>query len=366
MHYCRVTNTSRLSILLLLLWAAPAAAQVSSNATPAAPSYPNVKVGGTLFVDYSYFAAPEIHDADGNAVNLNSFNIARSYINVTGNLSKLIAFRFTPDIAQETGAGSALNGSLTFRVKYAYLQTNFDQWMPAGSYARFGMQGTGFVNFAEDLYRYRFQGPIMVDREAYLLSSDAGAAFHYNMPNNWGDVHVGVYNGETYKKFEINDQKAMDFRGTVRPFPKAAPALRGLRVTGFYHLDHYVAGAPRNRAMGSVTYEHKYVNAAIDYLNASDQTTSAARKVNSSGYSFWITPRSPQGWEGLFRHDHLNVDESRDQVKDRTIVGGAYWFPVAGGASTALLLDYEQVSYDRFIPSKPAEKRIALHALLQF
>lgn len=351
---------------LIGLAAAPAFAQTSSNASPPAPAYPNVRVGATLFADYSYFPAPEIRDADGNTVNLNAFNVARTYINVTGNLSKLIGFRFTPDLAPETGAGSALNGSLTFRVKYAYMQMNFDQWMPAGTYARFGMQGTGFVNFAEDLYRYRFQGPIMVDREAYLSSSDAGASFHYAMPRNWGDVHVAVYNGETYKKFEANDQKAFEFRATVRPFPKAPPVLRGLRVTGFTHLDHYVSGAPRNRAVGSVTYEHKYLNAAFDYMTASDRPSITATQVDASGYSFWITPRSPTGWEGLFRYDHVNVNESLDQVKDRTIFGGAYWLPVAGGAQTAMLLDYEQVKYDRFSPAKPTEKRIAIHALLQF
>jgi hypothetical protein len=349
-----------------LLAAAPVFAQTPSNASPAAPAYPNVKVGATLFADYTYTQAPESRDADGSVFRPNAFNVGRSYLNITGNLSKVIAFRFTPDIAQETGTGSALNGSLTFRVKYAYLQANLDQWLPPGTYARFGMQGTGFVNFAEDLYRYRFQGPIMVDREGYLLSSDAGVAFHYNMPSNWGDVHVGVYNGETYKKLEVNDQKALQLRGTVRPFAKGAPVLRGLRVTGFYHGDHYSANADRTRAVGSVTYEGKYLNAAFDYLKATDQVSKSAAVVDSSGYSFWATPRSPKGWEGLIRYDHLTPNANRDDAKIRTIVGGAYWLPMPGAVSTAFLLDYEQVKYDRAVPAKPTEKRLALHALLQF
>jgi hypothetical protein len=349
-----------------MLSSVPALAQTSSNTSPPAPTYPNVRVGATLFADYTYTAAPESRDAEGNTFQPNSFNVARSYINVTGNLSKLIGFRFTPDIAQETGAGSALNGSLTFRVKYAYLQMNLDQWMPAGTYMRFGMQGTGFVNFAEDLYRYRFQGPIMVDREGYLLSSDAGVSFHYNAKNNWGDAHVAVYNGETYKKLESNDQKALEFRGTVRPFATGQAALRGLRLTGFYHADHYVAGAPRNRAVASATFEHKYLNAAFDYLKATDQVLSAAPRIDSNGYSFWITPRTTKGWEGLARYDHLQLNENRDEFKNRSIVGGAYWFALGGGASTAFLLDYEQVTYSQYVPSRPTEKRIALHGLLQF
>ncbi len=335
--------------------------------TPApAPSYPNVKLGATFFGDYTYTASPDAKDADGNTYSPNAFNVARSYINVTGSLSRVIAFRFTPDIAQETGTGSALNGSLTFRVKYAYLQTNLDRWLSPGAWARFGMQGTGYVNFAEDLYRYRFQGPIMVDREGYLLSSDAGVAFHYNLPSDYGDIQVGVYNGETYKRLEVNDQKALQIRGTVRPFAKSAPILRGLRVTGFYDGDHYLKNAERMRAVGSLTYEHKYLNSAFEYLNASDQTTAQAAQVDSSGYSVWATPRSTKGWEGLLRYDHLTTNKARAELKTRTIVGGSYWVPLSGGLSTVFLLDYEQVAYDGVAPARPTEKRIALHVLVNF
>jgi hypothetical protein len=142
--------------------------------------------------------------------------------------------------------------------------------------------------------------------------------------------------------------------------------LRGLRVTGFYHGDHYSANADRTRAVGSVTYEGKYLNAAFDYLKATDQVSKSAAVVDSSGYSFWATPRSPKGWEGLIRYDHLTPNAHRDEAKIRSIVGGAYWVPLPGAVSTAFLLDYEQVKYDHAVPARPTEKRLALHALLQF
>ncbi len=331
-----------------------------------APSYPNIRVGATLFADYTYTADPESRDADGNTFSQNAFNIARSYINITGSLSRVIAFRFTPDIAQEIGTGSSLNGSLTFRVKYAYLQTNLDQWLTAGTWARFGMQPTAFVNFSEDLYRYRFQGPIMVDREGFLSSSDAGAAFHYNLPGNYGDIHAGVYNGDTYRRTEVNDQKAVQVRGTMRPFPKASPVLRGLRVTGFYHGDHYSKDAERTRAIGSVTFEHKYLNAAFDYLDATNQSSTRVAAVDSSGYSIWATPKSPKGWEGLIRYDRLTPNETRDETKTRTLLGAAYWVPLQGSVSTVFLLDYERVVYDSAVPARPTERRIALHVLVSF
>ena len=361
------------ALSFVLVGSATAMAQTPTPAPQApsppgapSPSYPNIRVGATLFADYTYTFSPEAKEADGRAFHPNAFNVVRSYINVTGNLSRVIAFRFTPDIAQETGTGSSLSGSLTFRVKYAYLQANLDRWATPGTWARFGMQPTAFVNFSEDLYRYRFQGPIFVDREGFLSSSDAGAAVHYNLPSNYGDIHVGLYNGESYRRLEANDQKALQVRGTVRPFAKGIPALSGFRLTGFYHGDHYTQDAERTRAIGSVTFEHKYLNAAFDYLNASDQTSRAAAVVDASGYSVWATPKSTNGWEGLFRFDRLIPNEARDESKERTLVGVAYWVRLPGSGSTAFLVDYERVVYDGAVPARPSERRIALHVLVSF
>jgi hypothetical protein len=335
--------------------------------TPAPPAGPTVRVGGTFFADYTYTASPETTDADGNRVNPSSFNVKRTYINITGSLNRVIAFRFTPDIAEEAGSGTSLNGSLVFRVKYAYLQTNLDRWTTAGTWARFGMQPTPWVNFEEDIYRYRFQGTVFADREGFLSSSDAGAAMRFNFPNGFGEIQAGVYNGETYRRVEANDQKAWVIRGTARPFAKRSPALRGLLVSAFYHGDHYVKNADRTRAIVSAIYEHKYVNAAGQYLKTADQTSARAVRVEGSGYSLWATPRFQHGWGALLRYDHLSPNAAVDgQTKSRTIVGGAYWVPLPAGVTTVFLLDYERVGYEGFTPSRPTEQRIALHAQLTF
>ncbi len=179
----------------LFLGAGTVLAQTPPAQAPAAPApaaepddTPSIRVGATLFADYTYTQSPEATDADGNTYNPSQFNVGRSYINITGNISHLVAFRFTPDIARETGTGSSLNGSLTFRVKYAYGQVNLDDWMQRGSWVRFGIQQTPWVDFEEGIYRYRFQGQVFSEREGYLSSSDAGASFHYNLPSNYGEA----------------------------------------------------------------------------------------------------------------------------------------------------------------------------------
>jgi hypothetical protein len=352
-----------------LAMAVPCAAQVTPAAGYVPPDdTPAIRVGATLFVDFTALQTPKIKDSDGNVVRSTSFNVGRTYINVTGNITHNIAFRITPDITRETGTGSSLNGSYTFRLKYAYAQFNLDDWLNrgrTGTWARLGMQQTPWVDFMETVYRYRFQGTVFEDREGFLSSSDVGASFHYNLPGNYGDVHAGLYNGETYTKPEVNNQKGFLVRGSFRPL-RQHPVLRGLRLTGFYDKDAYVKNAERTRGIAAVTLEHKYLNASFDYLGASDQTSVTKAAIDARGFSFWATPRSPNGWEGLFRFDRLEPNTSVSGTKKRTLVGAAYWFPHQGTVSTVLLLDFEQVKFSRFTTPQPTQQRIAVHGLVNF
>src|SRR6266478_5411547 len=62
----------------------PAAAVTPPDDTPA------IRVGVTLYPTYTFQTDPKITDADGNIVNRNAFDIARAYINLTGNLSHIV------------------------------------------------------------------------------------------------------------------------------------------------------------------------------------------------------------------------------------------------------------------------------------
>jgi hypothetical protein len=343
---------------------------------------PSIKVGTTVFMNYGYQTAPEIIDADGNSVNRSSFDVTRAYINVTGNISRLIAFRVTPDISRENDTTSSLSGSLEFRVKYAYLQANLDQGLTKGSWARFGIHQTPYLDYLEGIYRYRFQGTMFVEREGYFASADAGASFHYNFPSNFGDAHVGYYNGENYNKAEVNDQKAIMVRATVRPFANGSAFLQGLRGSVFYDHDAYVSNGERERLLVHATFEHKYVHAGVEYLSTTDQVSgiAATPEVEGEGYSIWATPKFQKGWEALLRYDHLTPNTSSDfapiatapnattpfesQKRKRFIAGVAYWFPHIGNVSSALLVDYDAQEFDN-ITTEPI-KIVALHALINY
>ena len=119
----------------------------------------------------------------------------------------------------------------------------------------------------------------------------------------------------------------------------------------------------------------------MDVSRCGRQESLAKVRVESSGHSVWITPRWQHGTlpaapasgqvratiEGLFRHDRLEPDQGTEPVKERWISGVAYWPRMPSTRVTlAILLDYEQVSYAKYAPEVPTEKRTAVHMLVNF
>ena len=336
--------TRFISFLGAMLLAVAAAAQVTPAAGSVPPDdTPSVKVGATIFGDYTFIQSPRSTDVDGNSIHPSSFNITRAYLNLTGNLNHRIAFRITPDVSRESGSGSSLAGSNTFRLKYAYAQLNLDDWTTAGSWVRLGFQQTPFIDYTEGIYRYRFQGTLFSEREGFLTSSDAGVSGRYVFPSNYGDVHVGYYNGEGYSRAEANDQKAVQVRATVRPLPLGG-IWKGLRVTGFYDRDSYVSNAAKQRAIAQVTFEHPRFNAGVEALRTTDRASSRVSEVDASGWSVWATPKlGTKGWELLLRHDQLKPDDHTTTRRKRDIAGIAYWVPNLQKVTSAVLVDYDSL-----------------------
>jgi hypothetical protein len=180
---------------LSVLLAAPAAAQ-STQAPPAtppaqpapaaapAPDYPIVRVGAVSYLQYD----AELKNRSG----YNNFDVTRTYLNINAQVSKNVRFRFTPDIRRINDGSMA--GSLVVRVKYAFAQ--FDNVTPRG-WIRLGAHQTPWLDFEESVNRYRVQGTMFAEREGLIPgSSDFGASYFTPLPNNYGEVHVGVYNGE--------------------------------------------------------------------------------------------------------------------------------------------------------------------------
>lgn len=330
-----------ISVLTLILLPAIAAAQKVDET-------PSFKFGTTIFADYTHARAVPT-----------AFNVSRAYVNFTGSLNRWITFRVTPDIAREAGSGSSLSGSQTFRLKYAFGQLNLDDWTTKGSWIRLGVQQTPLVDYEEGIYRYRFQGTTFVEREGFLTSSDAGVSGHLNFAHDYGDLHAGYYNGEGYSKAETNNEKALQFRSTLRPLPRAA-LLKGLRATLFVDDDHSAQGVQRRRILEQVTFESPRANGGVDRITTRD------RSVSGDGWSVWLNPRLGRGWEILLRHDDTRPDRTTSQNRIRNVAGVAYWLPSAQKVTTAILVDYDVLDQRNYAPARAKDARYGVKALISF
>lgn len=359
-------TTGLIAALFIGAFSTGAVAQVTpaSGYTPPDDT-PKFSLGATIFADYTYVQSPETKDTDGNTIHPSSFNITRSYVNFTGNLNHLFAFRITPDIARESGSGSSLNGSYTFRLKYAFGQLNLDDWTTHGSWLRFGLQQTPWIDYAEGVYRYRFQGPIFADREGFLTSSDLGFSGHYNLPGNYGEIHAGIYNGEGYNHPEANNEKSFQIRGTLRPLPLGG-VWKGLRVTVFADDDHYLEAAKKSRLLGQLSFESQWFNAAAEYLTTKDQSSSLKSTTDGKGYSVWATPKLGNGWELLLRHDDLKPNKNAGLKRKRDIFGVAYWLPHMQRVSSAVLVDYDSLKQSGVTPVPPKNTAYGIKMLVNF
>lgn len=141
--------------------------------------------------------------------------------------------------------------------------------------------------------------------------------------------------------------------------------MKGLRLTAFYDADRYVKNAPRNRFVLNAAFEHKYVVAAADLLEATDQVSARAPRVESSAYSLWTRLRTTMGVEGLLRYDSVRPDKKVEGRRNRTILGVSYWFKTRAPISAAVLADYERVNHPAG-SGRPRETRLALHTLFSY
>jgi hypothetical protein len=337
-------------------------------AQTAAPTGPSIKVGTTLFANYSYTFAPKTADATGHEVSPSSFDITRAYLTITGDITPRVSFRLTSDVVRETGSGGSLDGSLVLRLKYAYMQLTMTPWLGPHTWVRFGLQNTPITYAIDQIYRYRFQGSPVPERDAGLSSSDAGASLHLDLPGGHGDVHAAVLNGEGYTHAETNNQKAIQVRTSYKPVTSES-SLKGVMLQLVVNYDHYAADLPRHRVLASAFYEHRRFNAGLDVLGTRDQPTLASPLMHGGGYSIFVTPffkTKGAGPEALFRLDRFQLDQPTGPSRTRVVAGIAYWFPHTGPGTAALMLDYEGFSTANVIPEIPTDRRLFVHGLVSF
>jgi len=344
-----------LSLAAFLLSSGPVLAQTAQTPAPAAePDYPIVRIGVVSYVQY---------DAElRNRENFNAFDLTRAYLNVNGQLSKNVRFRFTPDVKRVTDG--SLSGSLVVRVKYAFVE--LDNVKAARSWVRFGAHQTPWLDFEEGIDRYRVQGTMFSEREGLIPGSSDFGVGYFTPVGKYIDIQAGIYNGEGYTQTDVNKYKSAQGRLTVRPFAGKGIA-NGFRLSGFYNAGWYAAGRPRRLGIVMGTFEHTHVVATLQHLAATENPSAATpRDIDRRGSSGFVEIRQGMsGWAAIARVDRLDPDRGlADNSQRRTIAGLAYWM-VWPRSRVGLVVTNERVHYDA-AALRPQENRLLVQTHIEF
>jgi len=229
-------------------------ASVVTAQTPAQQA-PQVTVTGVVYTQYQYSDAPIAAKS--------TFDMTRAYVNVLGRFSNGITTRVTTDILPNAA------GNNLIRLKYA-----FAAWTPTGSSLTYklGMIHTPWVDFEENLWDYRMQGTIAVDRNGAMTSSDIGVGVDGKWNNDQVNGQLVIVNGEGYSNGTGDFRKDVEARVSYRIQPTNDNSrVGGLRLSGYLGVGKVTgSGANRNRYLGMLSYRTTQFTVAGEYVSRKD------------------------------------------------------------------------------------------------
>ena len=222
------------------------------------------RLGALAYFDYSFYTHTgfgpqflENMNPPGPYNNgFNSFDISRVYLNTYFTPTDDLTFRFTPEIyrangtatADKTGANtgfaSNLDGDLSVRLKYAYIQySGLLDGSPKfkGATVTGGAQPNPLLSWEEDFSQYRY---VYLSPWNYLgLSSSqiglqfAGPIKPFGGERTYLDYAAGVYDNGKFNQQEQSDTKQGMARLTAYPFGSLW-RYQGLGLTAFYNYGY--------------------------------------------------------------------------------------------------------------------------------
>ena len=227
--------------------------------------YKKISFGTLIYADYRYmthtgfgpqFLTQETWPGEGNN-GFNSFDITRAYLDFRFTPDENFMARVTPNIYESisgsggsaiadkygnnTGVGQTVDGNLSYRLKYAYIdyQTFFKKILKVAAMRddkiTFGQQQNPLVDWEENLWGYRYTS-LTPWNYLSLSSTQVGLAVKGPIKfreKQWADYDVGVYDDASFHATEQSANKQVMGRLTVNPFG-ARTRYDSLGITGFW------------------------------------------------------------------------------------------------------------------------------------
>jgi len=334
-------------------------AAVGANAGPVVnKGLDGLSVGALWFLS---FQAGEVGDEDYSRTVLK-----RGYLNIVKEVLRwdnaVFEARITPDVHQDD------SGDFNVRLKYLYGKFKWTEpsWQP---WVEFGLVHGPWFDFEEHINLYRMQGTMFIERNGTLNSADVGLALGGFLgpkienagkyPGKYGSFMFGVYNGGGYHAKEMNTNKAIEGRISLRPLPERA---RGLQLTYFGVVGKGNTEQEPDWTVSDVmlSFEHERFTATAQFYAGEgnqngDAVDEQGEALSRRGYSVFGELKLPfeRKISLMGRFDHFDFDTDADNDEADRVIAGVAWDL---GHHNTLLLDFDRL--DPKDDAKDVEKKV--------
>jgi hypothetical protein len=198
--------------------------------TPAVDT--SVKISGLWFMAYRGNIPSDGDDA---------FGLKRGYLTFKKRFNETFSIRYTQDITIDKEGDDA--GNVELRFKYCYIKADLPEFLFFKQpFVEIGLVHQPWIEFEQKINTYRVQGKMFIEKYGVTSSADFGVnvvallggklddearkKVDSSLPGKYGSVSFGVYNGGGYHAPEMNNNKTVEGRLTLRPFPGFMPGLQ--------------------------------------------------------------------------------------------------------------------------------------------
>jgi len=292
------------------------------------------------------------------------FAVTRSYFTTRVKILPNLSARVTMDGHQDS------TGDMKVRLKYVYGKFDFGDW---GGLKKVGLEAgvvhMVWLDFEEHIDLYRMRDKMFMERSGLFNSADIGLTLaggfgedlsdeyqnevsHY-YPAKYGSWAIGVYNGGGYHGSEENEDKSVQGRVTLRPFPDAIPGfqLSGLVIVGEGNKEGEPEETPDLQAFNLMasyqfpngTLTGQYVTGEGNQKGSWYEPDTPAVATEYDGFSFFGEYKFGPHWRIIGGYDDFNRTPGDEDLSFTRVHGGiGYDF---GGRNT-LLFDLDRRNWD--------------------
>ncbi len=273
---------------------------------------------------------------DENRMSL--FKLKRGYLTVEKQLNDIFTARYTQDITIDEEGDDA--GNVELRFKYCYLRTHLPSFsIFTHSFIEAGIVHRPLIDFEQKINDYRVQSKMFLERAGIISSADFGLTFvtllggemaeeyqknvSKSYPGKFGSFAFGVYNGGDYHSLEMNNNKTIEGRLSLRPFPE--------KISGLQFSYNFAYGKGNDSISSDFQLNSFFVSNENLYSIVTAQYywgvggKSGGEELAKNGYSFFGEFLIPKTKLAIFgRYDFFDTEIANPY---QNIIGGiSYYF----------------------------------------